>query len=285
MKIARQVCWITLLMSLTFGVSSCGQAKASEIPNNLSTLVNDAYDLAIPVLVAMDNFYRSNGRLPHNGDEEWLDALDEVSHPRIGIGGIGTLMVSVTIDKVDFGFDLHDLDNLFIRFEPKKGNNQLTWFCTSNLQFKAKHRPALQGKCKHGIEYPSHMNMQSSSSLSTENTDSSSKVVNQGPPIRNNQSTSAPVSTVVGNESHATPKLLAAAEPVYPARALSRGIEGYVDVQFTIRPDGTTTSPIVVFSTSSLFERSATKAVLGSRYEQSGRTFANVRERVEFAIP
>ncbi len=55
--------------------------------------------------------------------------------------------------------------------------------------------------------------------------------------------------------------------PVYPARALSRGLEGYVDMSFTVTAAGTVTNAIVLFSTSSLFERAATRAVLKFKYK------------------
>ncbi len=55
--------------------------------------------------------------------------------------------------------------------------------------------------------------------------------------------------------------------PVYPARALSRGLEGYVDMSFTVTAAGTVSDPIVLFSTSSLFERAATRAVLKFKYK------------------
>jgi len=55
--------------------------------------------------------------------------------------------------------------------------------------------------------------------------------------------------------------------PVYPARALSRGLEGYVDMQFTVTTTGTVKDPAVLFSTSSLFERAATRAVLKFKYK------------------
>jgi periplasmic protein TonB len=55
--------------------------------------------------------------------------------------------------------------------------------------------------------------------------------------------------------------------PVYPARALSRGIEGYVDMGFTVTTAGTVKDPVVLFSTSSLFERAASQAVLKFKYK------------------
>ncbi|MDX1480923.1 MAG: energy transducer TonB [Woeseiaceae bacterium] len=55
--------------------------------------------------------------------------------------------------------------------------------------------------------------------------------------------------------------------PVYPARALSRGLEGYVDLQFTVTTAGTVRDPIVLYSTSSLFERAAIRAVLKFKYK------------------
>lgn len=55
--------------------------------------------------------------------------------------------------------------------------------------------------------------------------------------------------------------------PVYPARALSRGIEGYCDMSFTVTTTGTVADPMVTFSTSSLFDRAATRAVLKFKYK------------------
>lgn len=55
--------------------------------------------------------------------------------------------------------------------------------------------------------------------------------------------------------------------PVYPARALSRGLEGYVDLQFTVTTAGTVKDPVVIYSTSSLFERAALRAVLKFKYK------------------
>ena len=55
--------------------------------------------------------------------------------------------------------------------------------------------------------------------------------------------------------------------PVYPARALSRGLEGYVDMSFTVTQAGTVRDPVVLFSTSSLFDRAALRAVLKFKYK------------------
>ncbi len=55
--------------------------------------------------------------------------------------------------------------------------------------------------------------------------------------------------------------------PVYPARALSRGLEGYVDLAFTVTETGTVKDPVVIQSTSSLFERAAIRAVLKFKYK------------------
>lgn len=55
--------------------------------------------------------------------------------------------------------------------------------------------------------------------------------------------------------------------PVYPNRALTRGLEGYVVVEFTVTPQGTTKDAIVIESTSSLFERAAVEAALKFKYK------------------
>jgi protein TonB len=77
--------------------------------------------------------------------------------------------------------------------------------------------------------------------------------------------------------------------PVYPARALSRGIEGYVDMGFTVTTTGTVRDPVVLFSTSSLFDRAATRAVLKFKYKPrvvDGQPVdvPNVKTRITFLI-
>ncbi len=77
--------------------------------------------------------------------------------------------------------------------------------------------------------------------------------------------------------------------PVYPARALSRGLEGYVDLSFTVTTAGTVRDPIVLHSTSSLFERAAIRAVLKFKYKPRvvdgvPVDVPNVKTRITFKI-
>lgn len=77
--------------------------------------------------------------------------------------------------------------------------------------------------------------------------------------------------------------------PVYPARALSRGLEGYVDLVFTVTSAGTVADPVVEYSTSSLFERAAIRAVLKFKYKPRVKDgvavdVPNVRTRISFKI-
>jgi protein TonB len=77
--------------------------------------------------------------------------------------------------------------------------------------------------------------------------------------------------------------------PVYPARALSRGLEGHVDLAFTVTQTGTVVDPVVIFSTSSLFERAATRAVLKFKYKPRvvdgvPVDVPNVKTRITFRI-
>ena len=48
--------------------------------------------------------------------------------------------------------------------------------------------------------------------------------------------------------------------PVYPARALTYGIEGYVIVQFDISAEGQVLNVVIIESTDSVFDRAAIKA-------------------------
>ena len=76
---------------------------------------------------------------------------------------------------------------------------------------------------------------------------------------------------------------------MYPARALSRGLEGYVDMSFTVTTTGTVRDPIVLFSTSNLFERAAIRAVLKFKYKPRvvdgvPVDVPNVKTRITFKI-
>ena len=57
--------------------------------------------------------------------------------------------------------------------------------------------------------------------------------------------------------------------PIYPNRALTRGIEGYCVVQYTVTRQGTTRDPFVIEDqcTSSLFHRASVNAALKFKYK------------------
>ncbi len=57
--------------------------------------------------------------------------------------------------------------------------------------------------------------------------------------------------------------------PIYPQRALSRGIEGHCTVQYTVTRQGTIRDPFVVENdcTSSLFHRASVQAALKFKYK------------------
>ena len=57
--------------------------------------------------------------------------------------------------------------------------------------------------------------------------------------------------------------------PIYPQRALSRGIEGYCVVQYTVTRQGTIRDPMIVEDqcTSSLFHRASLQAALKFKYK------------------
>lgn len=77
--------------------------------------------------------------------------------------------------------------------------------------------------------------------------------------------------------------------PVYPALAASRGLEGYVVVEFTVTPAGTVRDVTVVESSSDLFHEAAIDATAKFRYKPrvvSGRPVEvpGVRNRITFAL-
>jgi len=78
--------------------------------------------------------------------------------------------------------------------------------------------------------------------------------------------------------------------PVYPRRALSRGIEGYVIVEFTVTKSGTVTAPSVVSAKpEGIFDRAAMDAALKFKYKPrvvNGEAVevAGVQNKISFQI-
>ncbi|MDE0036956.1 MAG: energy transducer TonB [Gammaproteobacteria bacterium] len=78
--------------------------------------------------------------------------------------------------------------------------------------------------------------------------------------------------------------------PIYPRRALSRGIEGYVLVEFVVAETGAVRDPVVLFADPpGFFERAAVTAVLKFKYKPKvfgGKPVAvpGVRSRIVFEM-
>ena len=79
-------------------------------------------------------------------------------------------------------------------------------------------------------------------------------------------------------------------QPQYPRRALSRGIEGYVIVEFTVTTNGSVKDPVVVEAVPpNVFNRAAMKAALKFKYKPrviDGEPVEvpGVRNKITFAI-
>lgn len=96
-------------------------------------------------------------------------------------------------------------------------------------------------------------------------------------------------STGGGDDRNAVPILRI--EPNYPPRALQQGIEGYVDLSFTITSVGTTSNVEVTRSVPPyVFDREAVRAVRRWRYnptlaQSSGIARTSESVRLEFELP
>jgi len=72
-----------------------------------------------------------------------------------------------------------------------------------------------------------------------------------------------PIRTVITG-----PIIIVRVEPVYPRRALDRGIEGWVEVEFTVTEVGSISEPTILRShPSAIFDRSALRAIERWKYE------------------
>lgn len=78
--------------------------------------------------------------------------------------------------------------------------------------------------------------------------------------------------------------------PVYPRRALSRGIEGYVIVEFTVTKQGSVRDPIVIEANpEGIFERAAMDAALKFKYKPrvingEATEVSGIQNRISFEI-
>jgi len=120
-----------------------------------------------------------------------------------------------------------------------------------------------------------------------DNIDPNAPTINVAPPtVANDLSIGGPGSMNIAEGDYLP---IVRVAPVYPARALSRGLEGYVDMGFTVTTTGTVSDPVVLFSTSSLFERAAMRAVLKFKYKPRvvdgvPVDVPNVKTRITFKI-
>lgn len=79
-------------------------------------------------------------------------------------------------------------------------------------------------------------------------------------------------------------------QPQYPSRALSRGIEGYVIVEFTVTTNGSVKDPVVIEAEpANIFDSAAVKAALKFKYKPrviDGEPVEvpGVRNKITFAI-
>ena len=78
-------------------------------------------------------------------------------------------------------------------------------------------------------------------------------------------------------------------QPVYPGTALSRGLEGHCDLEFTVTRLGTTADVTTIACTNSVFERASIQALLKFKYKPrvvDGTPIAvtGLRHRITFRI-
>lgn len=99
----------------------------------------------------------------------------------------------------------------------------------------------------------------------------------------------APAPTLGGYASDA-PIATVIVQPQYPARALGRGIEGYVDVRFDVSATGATFNiRIIAAEPANVFENAALKAVQNWKFhpvtvEGKGQVYAGMEQRITFQL-
>ena len=96
--------------------------------------------------------------------------------------------------------------------------------------------------------------------------------------------------SLAASAAHATdstfprcPEDLKADEPVVPIYPSDRYEEAWVVVEFVVQSDGSTANPRVIESSSRIFERSAVRAILKTRYAERTEPCLH-RERLNYSM-
>ena len=98
------------------------------------------------------------------------------------------------------------------------------------------------------------------------------------------------IGDTVGKHDDGTYLPIVRVSPVYPRRALTRNIEGYVLVEFVVTASGSVRDPVVLFADPpGFFERAALNAVLKFKYkpmvvDSKPVEVAGVRNRIVFEM-
>ena len=104
------------------------------------------------------------------------------------------------------------------------------------------------------------------------------------------QMTQARIEPNIGGYSSNTPIPTVLVQPDYPARAITRGIEGWVDVRFDVTPLGTTTNiQITQAQPEKIFNRAAQKAVKSWKFQPvtvkgQGVLYEGIEQRITFQM-
>lgn len=105
----------------------------------------------------------------------------------------------------------------------------------------------------------------------------------QPTPIHESAPETSPADTeLVSHETHAPPRVQYQPRPVYPPALREAGIEGSVDLEFVVDPNGFVQAPRVVGSTHPGFDQAAKNAVMAWRFipgYKNGRA-VNTRSRI-----
>jgi protein TonB len=82
------------------------------------------------------------------------------------------------------------------------------------------------------------------------------------------------------------PRLLRDAQVRYPTQALQRRLNGWVDVEFTVSPDGRATDVrVVAAEPANVFNREAINAASKWRFEETPAPYSGMKRRIKFNLP
>lgn len=257
-----------LVKSETPVAASLKWPQKSPIQQSAEDQVREGLNLSSGAKAAVSEYILSTEQLPRNNSEAGVSGASAINGKFVSSVEVknGTIIVTYGIKA-----DPTVAGNSIYLVPDNSNRSSISWKCYSDLTI-SRYAPAA---CADPWTAP-----QISQTAGSASTPSVQERTRSEPATSTQRRRRSQPAT----SDSSGPVLLFSVPPKYPARAQSRGMEGTVQVQYSIGADGKTKDVIVLQSSSSMFERAAIASILERRYQPPGRVITGLKDEVIFKL-